>query len=78
MRTMSVSYTHLDVYKRQAWMHITPCIYSADVGDKTYVQVNVFGGKAPYTYEWYKSENFGDYTELKSDNKYKDVYKRQV
>ena len=52
-------------------MHITPGIYSADVGDKTYLHVNVFGGKAPYTYEWYKSENSGDYTELKSDNKYK-------
>ena len=58
-------------YGFKAWMHITPCIYSADVGDKTYVHVNVFGGKAPYTYEWYKSENSGDYTELKSDNKYK-------
>ena len=58
-------------YGFKAWMHITPCIYSADVGDKTYVQVNVFGGKPPYTYEWYKSENSGDYTELKSDNKYK-------
>ena len=58
-------------YGFKAWMHITPCIYSADVGDKTYAQVNVFGGKPPYTYEWYKSENSGDYTELKSDNKYK-------
>ena len=58
-------------YGFKAWMHITPCIYSADVGDKTYAQANVFGGKPPYTYEWYKSENSGDYTELKSDNKYK-------
>ena len=69
--TLAERLVNMGNYGFKAWMHITPCIYSADVGDKTYVQVNVFGGKAPYTYEWYKSENFGDYTELKSDNKYK-------
>lgn len=69
--TLAERLINMGNYGFKAWMHITPCIYSADVGDKTYVQVNVFGGKAPYTYEWYKSENFGDYTELKSDNKYK-------
>ena len=69
--TLAERLINMGNYGFKAWMHITPCIYTADVGDKTYVQVNVFGGKAPYTYEWYKSENFGDYTELKSDNKYK-------
>ena len=69
--TLAERLVNMGNYGFKAWMHITPCIYTADVGDKTYVQVNVFGGKAPYTYEWYKSENFGDYTELKSDNKYK-------
>ena len=69
--TLAERLVNMGNYGFKAWMHITPCIYSADVGDKTYVQVNVFGGKAPYTYEWYKSENFGDYTELKSDNKHK-------
>ena len=69
--TLAERLINMGNYGFKAWMHITPCRYSADVGDKTYVQVNVFGGKAPYTYEWYKSENFGDYTELKSDNKYK-------
>ena len=69
--TLAERLVNMGNYGFKAWMHITPCRYSADVGDKTYVQVNVFGGKAPYTYEWYKSENFGDYTELKSDNKYK-------
>lgn len=69
--TLAERLVNMGNYGFKAWMHITPCIYSADVGEKTYVQVNVFGGKAPYTYEWYKSENFGDYTELKSDNKYK-------
>lgn len=69
--TLAKRLVNMGDYGFKAWMHITPCIYSADVGDKTYVQVNVFGGKAPYTYEWYKSENSGDYTELKSDNKYK-------
>ena len=69
--TLAERLINMGNYGFKAWMHITPCRYTADVGDKTYVQVNVFGGKAPYTYEWYKSENFGDYTELKSDNKYK-------
>lgn len=69
--TLAERLVNMGNYGFKAWMHITPCRYTADVGDKTYVQVNVFGGKAPYTYEWYKSENFGDYTELKSDNKYK-------
>lgn len=69
--TLAERLINMGNYGFKAWMHITPCIYSADVGDKTYAQVNVFGGKAPYTYEWYKSENSGDYTELKSDNKYK-------
>ncbi len=69
--TLAERLVNIGNYGFKAWMHITPCRYSADVGDKTYVQVNVFGGKAPYTYEWYKSENSGDYTELKSDNKHK-------
>lgn len=69
--TLAERLINMGNYGFKAWMHITPCRYTADVGDKTYVKVNVFGGKAPYTYEWYKSENFGDYTELKSDNKYK-------
>ncbi|MBQ4645263.1 MAG: hypothetical protein IJB72_05865, partial [Clostridia bacterium] len=69
--TLAERLINMGNYGFKAWMHITPCRYSADVGDKTYVQVNVFGGKAPYTYEWYKSENFGDYTELKSDNNHK-------
>lgn len=69
--TLATRLVNMGNYGFKAWMHVTPCIYSADVGDKSYVQVNVFGGKAPYTYEWYKSENSGDYTELKSDNKYK-------
>lgn len=69
--TLAKRLVNMGNYGFKAWMHITPCIYSADIGDKTYVQVNVFGGKAPYTYKWYKSENSGDYTELKSDNKYK-------
>lgn len=69
--TLAERLVNMGNYGFKAWMHITPWRYTADVGDKTYVQVNVFGGKAPYTYEWYKSENFGDYTELKSDNKYK-------
>ena len=69
--TLAERLVNMGNYGFKAWMHITPCRYTADVGDKTYVQVNVFGGKAPYIYEWYKSENFGDYTELKSDNKYK-------
>ncbi len=69
--TLAERLINMGNYGFKAWMHITPCIYSADVGDKTYLHVNVFGGKAPYTYEWYKSENSGDYTELKSDNKYK-------
>lgn len=69
--TLAKRLVNMGNYGFKAWMHITPWIYSADVGDKTYVHVNVFGGKAPYTYEWYKSENSGDYTELKSDNKYK-------
>lgn len=69
--TLAERLINMGNYGFKAWMHITPCRYSADVGDKTYVQVNVFGGKAPYTYEWYKSENSGDYTELKSDNNHK-------
>lgn len=69
--TLAKRLINMGDYGFKAWMHITPCRYSADVGDKTHVQVNVFGGKAPYTYKWYKSENSGDYTELKSDNKYK-------
>lgn len=69
--TLAKRLVNMGNYGFKAWMHITPGIYSADVGDKTYLHVNVFGGKAPYTYEWYKSENSGDYTELKSDNKYK-------
>ena len=69
--TLAERLVNMGNYGFKAWMHITPCRYSADVGDKTYVQVNVFGGKAPYTYEWYKSENSGDYTELKSDNNHK-------
>ena len=69
--TLAERLINMGNYGFKAWMHITPWRYSADVGDKTHVHVNVFGGKAPYTYEWYKSENSGDYTELKSDNKYK-------
>ncbi len=69
--TLAERLVNMGNYGFKAWMHITPCIYSADVGDKSYVQVNVFGGKAPYTYEWYMSENSADYTELKSDNKHK-------
>ena len=69
--TLAKRLVNMGNYGFKAWMHITPGIYSADVGDKTYLHVNVFGGKAPYTYKWYKSENSGDYTELKSDNKYK-------
>lgn len=69
--TLAKRLVNMGNYGFKAWMHITPWRYSADVGDKTHVHVNVFGGKAPYTYEWYKSENSGDYTELKSDNKYK-------
>ncbi len=69
--TLAERLVNMGDYGFKAWMHITPCIYSADVGEKTYVYVNVFGGKAPYTYKWYKSENYGDYTELKSDNNHK-------
>ena len=69
--TLAERLVNMGDYGFKAWMHITPCRYTADVGEKTYVYVNVFGGKAPYTYKWYKSENYGDYTELESDNNHK-------
>lgn len=69
--TLAKRLVNMGNYGFKACMQITPCRYSADIGDKTRVHVNILGGKAPYTYKWYKSENSGDYTELKSDNKYK-------
>ena len=58
-------------YGFKAMMHTTPCMYKSDVGEKGMVRVNVFGGKAPYTYKWYKIENSGEFTELTSNSKYK-------
>jgi len=71
--TLAERLVNMGDYGFKAWMHITPCRYTADVGDKSYVYVNVFGGKAPYTYKWYKSENSGEYTELKNDDNHKIV-----
>ena len=46
------------------------CMDKADVGEKTDVYVLVSGGKAPYTYKWYKREGTNEFAELKSGGKY--------
>ncbi|MBQ6846986.1 MAG: S-layer homology domain-containing protein [Oscillospiraceae bacterium] len=69
--TLAKRLTDMGDYGFKAWMHVTPCVYNADVGEKTQVKVNVFGGKGPYTYKWYMSENSRGYIELKSDSKHK-------
>ena len=52
-------------------LRVIACMDKADLGEKTAVYVCVSGGKPPYTYKWYKREGSREFTELKSDNRYK-------